>query len=141
MKISTKQKEEALKRMKMLHIMKEVIDDFKENDKVYYSERQNSFFNATLYWLDNHPEWEEKVKEFQNKYGFLVYHCQLTHTQMGDLLSLLYVDKDEDNWERERKDILDGEVFAKVINLDDDFCSDYGYIGIKPSMGGITRTW
>lgn len=136
-----KQKQEAIKRMEMLHIMKEVIEDFKKNDKVYYSERQNSFFNATLYWLDNNPEWAKQVKEFENKNGVLVYHCQLTHTEMGDLLSLLYVAKDEDEWSRERKDIEDREVFVKVLNLDDDFCSDYGYIGIQPSMGGITRTW
>lgn len=136
-----KQKQEAIKRMEMLHIMKEVIEDFKKNDKVYYSERQNSFFNATLYWLDNNPKWVEEVKKLEKENGVLVYHCQLTHTQFGDLLSLLYVAKDEDEWSRERKDIEDREVFVKVLNLDDDFCSDYGYIGIQPSMGGITRTW
>ena len=136
-----KQKQEALKRMKMLHLMNEVINDFKENDKVYYSERQNSFFNATLYWLDNHQEWADKVKEFEKRTGFLVYHCQLTYTEFGALLSLFYVDKDEENWEQDRKDIQDREVFVNVLNLDDDFCSDYGYIGIQPSMGGVTRTW
>ena len=136
-----KQKQEALNRMKMLHLMKEVIDDFEKNDKVYYSERQNSFFNATLYWLDNHQEWAQQVKEFETRTGCLVYHCQLTYTEFGKLLSLFYVDKDEENWEQDRKDIQDREVFVKVINLDDDFCSDYGYIGIQPSMGGVTRTW
>jgi hypothetical protein len=136
-----KQKQEALKRMKMLQIMKEVIEDFKENDKLYYSERQNSFFNATLYWVDNKPEWAQTIKEFEKKNGVLVYHCQLTHHESGDLLSLLYVGEYEDEWEYERKDLLGGEAYVKVINLDDDFCSDYGYIGIQPSMGGITRTW
>ena len=139
--LKERQKQEALKRMGMLHIMKEVIDDFKQNNKLYYSERQNSFFNATLYWVDNNPAWADLIKRFELKNGVLVYHCQLTHTEFGDLLSLLYVAKDEDEWSQERKDIETGEVFVKVVNLNEDLFSEYGYIGIKPSMGGITRVW
>ena len=88
-----KQKEEALKRMSILKIMKEVREDFEKNDRVYYSERQSAIFNATLYWLDNNADYVQIVKDFEKKHNALVYHCQLTHLTYGDNLSILYVSK------------------------------------------------
>lgn len=136
-----KQKEEAIKRMKLLQIMPQVREDFKSNDTIYYSERQNSFFNATLYWLRNHPEYVKLAKELEEENGALVYHAQLTHTELGDMLSLLYVSKNEEEWEMDKDDIVNGQAFVRVVNLDDDLLSDFGTIGIKPSMGGVLRTW
>ena len=135
-----KQKQEALARMKMLQIMPAVIRDFKNNNKVYYSERQNSYFLATLYWLDNHPEWVEMVKEFEAETGYMVYHAQLTYTEFGDLLSLFFVGE-ENEWEQEREDLANGQSCCKVINLNEPRFSEMGYIGIQPAMGGVTRTW
>ena len=136
-----KQKEEAIKRMKMLKIMPQVIEDFEKNNRVYYSERLDSIFCATLYWLDNHKEYVELVKEFEKKHKALVYHAQLTHFEFSDCLALFYVSKEETEWERDRKDITNGEMFCYVANLNDEFCSDYGYIGIRPAYGGVARTY
>lgn len=140
MNLKEKQKAEALKRMSILKIMKEVRDDFKNNNKVYYSERQNRIFNAVLYWLDNNEEWEQMVKEFETKHNYLVYHCQLTHFEFGDCLSLLYVSNEESEWEQDKQDLKDGYAFVYAKNLECDYDSDWGTIGIAPSMGGITRT-
>lgn len=139
--LKTKQKQEALKRMRMLQIMPQVIKDFEKNERVYYSERLNSMFPATLYWLDNHQEYVDLVNEFEKEHNALVYHAQLTHTKIGDLLSLFYVSKDEDYWSLDRKDILNGQVYSRVLNIQDDFLSDFGTIGIKSVMGGVLRTW
>ena len=135
-----KQKREALKRMKMLKLMKEVQDDFENDDRIYYSERQNKFFNAVLYWLDNNEDYVKIVKEFEKKHKALVYHCQLTHMEFGDNLALLYVSQNEEEWEMDRKDLEQGYAFAYVRNLDCEYDSDLGTIGIRPSMGGILRT-
>ena len=140
MNLKEKQKAEALKRMSILKIMKEVRDDFKENNRVYYSERQNALFNAVLYWLDNNEEWEEMVKKFEKKHHYLVYHCQLTHLPFGDCLSLLYVSDDEEQWENDKEDLKNGYAYCFVKNLQCDYDSDWGTIGVKPSMGGIVRT-
>lgn len=140
MNLKEKQKQEALKRMKMLQLMNNVIDDFKNNGKVYYSERQNAFFNAILYWVDNSEQFTKIVKDFEKKYNALVYHCQLTHLQCGDCLSLLYVGKDEEEWEYDKEDLSNGYAFAYVKNLSNDYDSEFGSIGIKPSMGGVLRT-
>lgn len=140
--MSEKQKQEAIKRMRLLQIMNSVITDFKNNGRIYYSERQNSMFPATLYWLDNKPEWVAMVKDFEKRNHALVYHAQLTHTQVGDLLSLLYVSNDESSWEEDRKWIVneDGLMYSMVINLDDDTFSEVGTIQVRPAMGGVVRT-
>lgn len=137
--LKERQKQEAIKRMKMLKLMDNVVEEFKDKGTLYYSERMNAMFNAVLYWVDNHEEWSKMIKDFEKKWGFMVYHAQLTHTYVGDILSLLYVTKDEEEWEQDRQDIKDGVVYAKCVNLNDDYFSEYGYIGIKPSMGGIVR--
>ena len=135
-----KQKEEAIKRMKLLQIMPQVIKDFEKNDRVYYSERQNAIFNATLYWLDNEKEFVDLVKEFEEKYNVLVYHAQLTHLVYGDNLALFYVSNEEEEWAQDKKDIINGRLYSRVLNLQCDYDSDFGYIGVKPSMGGVVRT-
>lgn len=135
------QKQEAIKRMRLLQIMPQVVKDYEKNDRVYYSERLGSVFLATLYWLDNHQEYVDLVKEFEKKHKALVYHAQLTHMECGDCLSLFYVSKDKDNWSQDIKDILDGMLYSYVVNLQCDYDSEFGYIGVKPVMGGVVRTF
>ena len=139
--LKERQKEEALKRMKMLQIMPQVIGDFKRSNKIYYSERQSALFAATLYWLDNQPEWVKMVKEFEKKNNAMVYHAQLTHMEFGDCLALFYVSEDDEIWEQDKEDILNGEIYSRVLVLDDEWNSDYGYIGVKPMYGGVARIW
>lgn len=138
--LKEKQKEEALKRMRMLHLLPNVIKDFEKKNKVYYSERQNKIFNAILYWVDNEKKYVDVVNEFEKKHNCLVYHCQLTHMEFGDCLSLLYVSEDENEWSQDIKDIREGYAFAYVANLDEPSYSEFGTIGIRPSQGGVLRT-
>lgn len=138
--LKEKQKNEALKRMAMLNLMPQVIKDFKKNNKVYYSERQNAFFNAILYWLDNEPNYVELVNKFEKEHNCLVYHCQLTHMEFGDILSLLYVSENEEEWEQDKKDLREGCAFSYVVNIGCECFNDFGTIGIRPSQGGVLRT-
>ena len=139
--LKEKQKQEALQRMKLLKLMPQVIRDFKDNGKVYYSERQNSMFLAILYWLDNNKNYINIVKSFEKKHKAMVYHAQLTHLEYGDNLALFYVSNHEDEWCEDRQDITKGQVFSRVINLQCEYDSDFGLIGVKPVMGGVVRTW
>lgn len=132
-------KQEAIKRMKQLKLMADVVNDFEKNGRVYYSERQNKFFNAVLYWLDNQKEWEEKVKKFEEEHNCLVYHCQLTHLEFGDVLSLLFVSSNEKEWPLDMEDLKNNYAFAYCLDLSGPF-SEFGTIGLKPSMGGVVRT-
>ena len=140
MTLREKQKQEALKRMQALQLMNQVRKDFRDNDKVYYSERQSSIFNAVLYWLDNEPKYVKIVKDFGKKHNALVYHCQLTHLEFGTCLSLLYVSAEEEEWEQDNQWLSEGYPMAYVVNLDNESYSEFGSIGVRPSMGGILRT-
>lgn len=134
------QKKEAVKRLKMLKVLPEVINEFKEG-VVYYSERQSAMFDGILYWVSNKPEYEKAVKDFEEKYGALVYHAQLMHTCDGDMLSLLYVGAHQDEWEQEEEDLRNGETLAYVSVMGDPALSEIGFIGIKPMNGGVSRTY
>lgn len=131
---------EAVKRMGLLNIMPDVIKAFKKDGTIYYSEYQNRLFNAVLYWLTNEPDYVAKVKDFEKRNNALVYHCQLSHTNIGDMLTLLYVSNNPKNWELDCKDLRNGYAMAYVYNLDDDMCSEAGSVGVRGSMGGVVRT-
>lgn len=134
------QKAEAIRRMKQLKLLPQVIKDFEEKGTVYYSERQNKIFDGILYYLDNEPMFANLAKSLEEKHGILIYHAQLTHTYMGDMLSFLYVSQYEDEWEYEREDMEQGYHMAYVANIDDPMCSEFGTIGIAPKNGGVSRT-
>ena len=131
--MKAKQRTEALKRMELLKLHENVIDDFKEISLLNQSE-----LGGILYWVEG--EMERKIREWEEKTGNLVYHVIHDYTEFGELLSLLYVSQYEDEWETDREDIQDGYALAYVMNLTDDWCSEYGSIGIRPQWGGVVRT-
>lgn len=141
MELKAKQIQEAVLRMQMLRIMGKVRNDFQRGGRVYYSERQNRIFDGILYYLDNNSTFEKLKKDFELKYGALVYHAQLVHTEIGDMLSLLYVSKNEEEWNLDKNDLLHGQTYAYVYNLTCPDDSEVGLIGIRPVNGGVTRTW
>lgn len=131
--MKAKQRTEALKRMELLKLHENVIDDFKKISLLNQSE-----LGGILYWVEG--EMEKKIREWEEKTGNLVYHVIHDYTEFGELLSLLYVSTYEDEWETDREDIQDGYPLAYVMNLIDDWCSEYGSIGIRPQWGGVVRT-
>lgn len=138
-----KVKNECLRRMKALKLHDEgehtCVGDFRKNGNVWKSE-----FHGILYWLD---EDEEKiVKDFEKEHeDYKVYHCIKSYTQFGEMLALLYVNGKEEYFEEDKQmfdeDIKDGYCFAYVHNIEDEFCSEFGSIGIQSMFGGIKRTF
>ena len=128
------QKEEAIRRLKMLCVHPNVIREFRRKTPLLnYSDR------GILYWIEN-DEWKKIISEFEEKYGAMVYHAIFSRTEFGDLLSLLYVSENEEEWHMDRDDMNEGIAYAYVANLDDPFCSEIGGIGIRPFFGGVLRT-
>lgn len=126
-----KQKEEALKRMKLLNFFGNAVKEFKNQGKLNYSER------AVLFW----PEEEvvQKVKEWEEKTGNMVYHMIKNMMEWGACYSLLYVSSEEEFWERDREDLEEGYPLVYSMNMES-WGSEYGTIGIKSCMGGVLRT-
>ena len=140
------QKAEAIKRLELLKLLPNVITDFKNNDTVYYSERQNKIFDGILYWISNNEDYERLVKEFEENYDALVYHTQLTRFSYGLCLSMLFVSKYQEEWEMERDAITnpyDGviDTYAYLANLNEPDFSEIGRIGIVRKNGGISRVY
>lgn len=83
---------------------------------------------------------EQKIiDEFESKHGGLVYHMIHNMTEFGELYTILYVSKDISEWTADRYDLEDGLAFAYVKNVTDDWCSEFGTVSIRPSIGGLVR--
>lgn len=124
---------EALLRMKKLKLHENVIHEFKSEGKINRSE-----FGGILYWLDEKEN--GMVKEWEEETGNMVYHVIKNHTDLGVLYSFLYVSKYTEEWESDMADLEEGYAFVYVWVEDDPIFSEYGTIGIKPSIGGVRRT-
>lgn len=143
--LRNKQKIEAIKRLEILEkeymLHKNVLKEFKADETIYYSETINKFFAGVLYWLHNKDEFVEKVKEIEEKYNIYVYHCILTHTNFGDLLTMLYISENEEYWNDEREQLKDGYVGAYVWNASFELDSEFGDVGINGVNGGLVRRY
>lgn len=139
----TLKKEEAVRRMKEIGLMDVVITDFKQSNKLYYSE--HSPVGGILYWLENEPEWVEKVKLIEEQFDILVYHITHEHTEFGELLTMLYVNKYQDEWEQDFEDIKNkrpnGEFtcYGYCLNLTVPEFSEFGSVAMKLTNGGLLR--
>ena len=127
-------KAEAIKRMKALDLYKPYITLFEKENKIFLSE-----MTGGVYEFDDNEELITKVKEFEEEYDALVYHVIHTMTQFGELYSFLYVSKYEEEWEMDNEDIADGYAMAYVWNKTDEWCSEFGSIGVQGKFGGIVR--
>lgn len=132
--LRTKQKAEALRRMKKLNIMKRVIAEFEKEEKLNVSD-----LYGALYWLSD--EQKTVVRRFEEESGGLVYHVIRSRSDFGEILSLLFVGKDTSEWEADFNDLERNQVFVYVENLTDPELSEYGAIGITGAYGGLVRTW
>lgn len=124
---------ECITRMELLKLDKACIDAFKEN-KIWESE-----LCGALYELNDDEM--KIVKEFEEKHKTCkVYHVIHNIFEFGDCYTLLYVDsEEEDFWQEERNEILEGYVFTYVKNVDCDWCSEFGSVYVEPRCGGLVR--
>ncbi len=127
-------KEEAIKRMKALGLYKPYITFFEKNDKIFMSE-----MTGGVYEFDDNEELVAKVKAFEEEYDALVYHVIRTLTQFGELYSFLFVSQYEEEWEMDNADIQNGYALVYVWNKTDEWCSEFGSIGIAERFGGLVR--
>lgn len=136
--LKTVQKQEAIKRLKALEVMDDVLTAFVNDDVVYKSEYLNRVFPAVLYHLDTTEQ--QMVSDFEKEYGALVYHVQKVSTEFGDLYSLFYVSPHRSEWKADKDDLADGYALVYVYNASYPEFSEFGSISFEPAMGGVVRT-
>lgn len=128
-------KTEAIKRMKALDLYKPYINLFEKDNKIFLSE-----MTGGVYEFDEDEELNAKVKAFEEDHDALVYHVIRTMTQFGELFNFLYVSDYEEEWAMDNADIEAGYALAYVWNKTDEWCSEFGSIGVAGKFGGIVRT-
>lgn len=138
--LKERQKQIACECMERFGILEDIRKEFKETGKLFYSERMNEVFDGILYWVSNHPEWEEQIKNLEEEYGVLVYHAYLYHASYGTVLDCLYVSANPDCFEDTLEDSKDGIASIYTINLTIPDFSEFGSGAYKPLNGGISKT-
>lgn len=125
-------KDEAIERMELLQLHKNIIEDFKQSNKLNRSENA-----GTLYWLTD--EEKKLVNDFEKENaGTMVYHIIKTITQdLGIVYDLLYVTEDTEDWSVDREYLQDDLVLSYTITEN----SESGFIKIKKLNGGIIREY
>lgn len=130
-----KMKEEAISRMLRWGLHPNVVQEFREEDKLNRSENY-----GFLYWLTD--EEQQMVREFEQIHNKMVYHVIKTPTSIGMTYNLLYVGEDVGEWILDNDDILQGQQLVYVKNMSVDDCSEFGSIGIERTIAGeLVRTW
>ena len=124
---------EALVRMKILKLHPNVINEFKNENKLNRSE----FGMGILYWLTDDEK--QLVKDFEKEYeGYIVYHVIKTNTvDFGVVYDLLYVSPQVNEWVLDREKLKDNIVMSYTVTE----CAECGPIQIKMINGGLARTF
>ncbi len=123
---------EAINRMTLLDLSSVCIEAFKQGN-VWLSEGLGA-----LYELNDKEQ--SIITEFENNNkDCIVYHMIHNIFEFGECYSLLYVSSDKKEWQQDKEDIKNGYAFVYVKNIDNDWCSEFGTIAIKPQFGGLVR--
>ena len=127
-------KEQAVKFLNMLDIYKPYIKGFQEKDQVCFFEEYAGF------WADQEPELYNKMKEIEEKYNCTVYAITHEYLEFGECYDFLIITDYEEEWEDlVYKGVHDFIAYSYVWNKDDDYCSEFGSVGIRARGGGIMR--
>lgn len=81
----------------------------------------------------------EVMNEFEQQHTALVYAITAARTPYGPILEFFYVSKWVEEWQRDRRELKEGNPVVYVVSPDDT-CSEFGGIAFKCSGGGIVRT-
>ena len=127
-------KKQAIKLMEQLKIYKPYINGFIKYDDVCFFE----FYAG--YWAFQNQELLEKIKEIEERHNCTVYAVTHELMEFGECYDFLLVTDYVEEWDELVYAEDDGfYVFSYVWNKTDDWCSEFGTIGIKSFGGGIRR--
>ena len=131
---AAERKIKAIELMKKLDIYKPYIQGFEKDNMVCFYENFGGF------WAIQEPEIQNKMINLQYEHDITIYAITHEMTGFGECYSFLYVNGYKEEWDFTLDS--DGNVhyaFAYVWNKTDDWCSEFGTIGIISLGGGIKR--
>lgn len=144
---------EILKRFKLLNLWEEAVKAYKK-EKVCVSMRGGCKGLPIGVIYEVPSNWENLIKEVEERIGGKVYHVIHSVTEFGELLDFIYVsEKDTEMWECEDYDIMtdkilfsccvnfgmpNGDISEKELSLNEAEI-DFGTIQVKECGGGLIR--
>lgn len=123
-------RKEARKRMEMLKIYPEFIDDFVERGQLWTS-------SGCL--RKPKPEELEHVRAFEKEFGNRIYHLIRGRFMDCEVLNMLSISPCMEDWEYERSLISKGSVMSRSDNLSIPDWSESGIIFVSTEMSVLTR--
>lgn len=130
----TAKKEKAIEFMKKFGIYSTYIKKFSERGSVCLFEDFGGYF------IDSGSEIASKIKEIESKHNCVVYAVTHEYTEFGEIYDFLIVTDYSEEWNNLLcKDGNTHYAFAYVWNKDDEWCSEFGDIGVRSFGGGIKR--
>lgn len=125
-------REEAVARMKMIGIGQEYIDAFLNNEITTF---WNKWIEDTIPDLITEHE-ECSIVKFENMRPVvvwaLIHNTDVQEGEEWDFYSMLFVSDDKDNWEKERKDLIDMNPTVYCDAVSTDLIHDFGdYASIR----------
>lgn len=133
-------KAEALSRLEKLDIAMKYRDAFEIfKERTEYIPMTMPGVTVTFIGYPPTPELKKRIKEFETETGFLVYYGILWNTNIGRMLTMLYVSKHKDEWEIEHDDLDALMPVAYVANLDHEECSEFGGVILRKVEDGLAR--
>ena len=133
-------KAEALSRLEKLDIAvryRDAFEIFKE--RIEYTPMTMPGLPVSMLGYPPDPDSKKRIKLFEEETGFLVYYGILWNTNIGRMLTMLYVSKHKDEWDLEHEDLDALTPIAYVANLDNEECSEFGGVILKKVKNGIVR--
>ena len=128
-------KEKAINFIKQLGMHENVLAEF-EAGTINASES-----GGILYWANEHEQ--DQIKRIQELDDCVVWHIIRGIFVLGgvdECEMICYLLATEEDASYLMVDDGEYEVFAYVENVSWPDCSEYGYICVKPSVGGLVRT-
>lgn len=133
-------RKEALKRIETLEkecgLNVNLAENFKKGEVLYsYVTPQKRL--GRMKKLSSNKKYEQIVKKFEDKHkNYVVYHVIHSETYVGEILSILFVSDEPDEWEVER--LENGYICAYCINLLYPELSEFGDIIIEGYDNGTS---
>ena len=124
----------AIELLKKLDIYEPYIEGFEKENKVCFFERFAGFYAY------QEQELQDKIEEIEKEYKCTVYAITHEYTDFGECYSFLIVTDYKSEW----KTLVESEgdthyAFAYVWNKDYDYFSEFGTVGVRSFLGGLTR--
>ena len=125
-------KEEAIRRMQQLGMLKSTIEKFKNG------QLQVSQLNGILFDADE--EVQQIVNEHEKEFGELIYHVIHSFSNLGETYECLFVSQYMEDWKYENDMLKRNIVYAYVENKTAPENSEAGSIMVCNVNGGLIRT-